>query len=408
MKTALRRQDWPHKRGNWECNSSYPAPFAPPLREVWRKPIKGDLFIDGPIVGDGKVFVVGDAMGRKTKGNVYCFDLQTGHEEWTRSFKKPGQISWPCFSDGSLFGYSSSKPVGFMRISASGELVWHAPLESGLIGGGGGYVQHEFVLCGFDNGYAAILRADTGEQVWREKLTSPRTWSDYIPMPTGERSRTTKGGVYNDFIPWNGKVIFPLDGERLVGLDLEKRKIVWQHPLPEDRHVRLFCLSGDILIYTEYSDIYNPYMTPPMGRPQELVALDLAGDRELWRLQSAANMLAYACLRGALYQSLSLKAEERCSDWLAAIELLTGREIWRTGTSRTVDGTVATPDAIYSVESLHNSSPAFLAAYHPDHGKPLWKLEIDPTTRSPALAGGKLVTVTWDGLLTCYEPEGSP
>ena len=86
--TAARAEDWPQWRGlNSDDLSSELSGWRDgtwPIKERWSKQVGEGC--TSPVVARGKVYTLGWNQG---KDHVYALDLETGTEQWKRSYACP-------------------------------------------------------------------------------------------------------------------------------------------------------------------------------------------------------------------------------------------------------------------------------------------------------------------------------
>ncbi len=231
--------DWPQWRGpsrdgQWNetgliesFDSRKPAP-------LWRAEIGPGY--NGPVVADGKVFVMDRAAEPEESERIHCFDADGGKPVWSYRYPcKYRNIQYPAgpraamlIHHGRAFSLGTMGHL-FCLDSDTGQVLWQKDLQteyrlriptwgiaaSPLVEG-----DNLIVLVGGRDG-AAVIAFDpiTGREIWRA-LDDPIGYSAPIVIEHGGK-RT--------LVCWTGT--------RVVGLDPENGKIIWEYPYQHSRMV---------------------------------------------------------------------------------------------------------------------------------------------------------------------------
>lgn len=231
--------DWPQWRGpardgQWNETGLIESFASKEPTPLWRAPLGPGY--GGPVVADGRVFVMDRVTEPEESERIHCFDAETGKSVW--SYRYPCQYRNVQYQAGPraamLIHQGRAYSLGtmghlFCFDATTGEVLWQTDLQkeyrlriptwgiaaSPLIEG-----DKLIALVGGQDG-ASVIAFDkaTGKEIWRS-LADPVGYSAPIAIDHGGK-RT--------LVCWTGT--------RIVGLEPENGNTVWEYPYKHSRMV---------------------------------------------------------------------------------------------------------------------------------------------------------------------------
>ena len=216
-------------------------------RTAWIFQTKGAVLASPEISGETLYVAGGD-------GILYALNRFTGAVRWQTDIHEE-LTTRPAISDGRIFVMSSEQSVTAVDLK-SGKIIWkfHRDKPGGFTirGDARPVTAHDSVFVGFADGTVASLQPDNGVARWTRAVSGTGDYLDVdsIEAPDGDLriyAASAKAGV--------------------VALDAASGEIAWTAPLPGANHVLV-----------EGARVYA-------GGRGELVALDRASGKNLWKLE---------------------------------------------------------------------------------------------------------------------------
>lgn len=403
--------EWPAYKGNAGLTGvSTDDTIRPPFKLVWTYRLDGDASSDagaGVTVAGGKVFV-----NVHNTRSILALDARTGHFAWEYRDTPIGYMTAPTYADGRLILLQRSfKKAGIVVLDAStGKELRKQSLK------GEGMDPHRaglpvadgkvFASEGGDEPAVTAFDVKTGDQVWRTPLGKDDGNSVVCPIAAGGRifvatrdhhaSKKSDAGATialdaaTGKIQWRRRGIYPMvslasdgkvvacgmyqtDHDKFHLLDAKTGDTIWD--APRRFHYSPATITNDLVLI-------KPYGT-------SIFAVDRETGKERWQFHGkttsgccspvVAGGHAYigtgVVSPGDLESLLAFQhghgkespREKGITGTLHAIDLKTGKSVWRFSTGNTICG-------------------------------------------EPALAYGKLYFVSRDGCVYCFAPakEGEP
>lgn len=405
---AQEMHEWPLYRGNAGFTGvTLDDSIKPPLKLVWSYRLDGDASSDagaGVTVAGKKVFV-----NVSNTYSIIALNADTGRWEWEYKETRVGYMNVPSYHDGRLFLWQREQGKAFAVLTldaSTGKTLWQQTMVKeksdthrvGLPVAGGK------VFCSEGGDEPAVVAFDekTGREVWRSKLGADD--GDCALGPTSAAGKVfvgvsssfgfrnaTKGAVLaldaesgkvlwrnNKVIPHrtvvsDGKIVACSEFTKIAQgyvLDANTGELLWTS---KGHHYNPATLTKDLLLY-------RPYGASCFG-------LDRTSGKERWSFQepkvtsgccSPAVSGQYAYFGTgvispgdleslAAFQHEYAPREKGISGTMHAVDLKTGKSVWRFSTANCICG-------------------------------------------DPALAYGRLYFMSRDGCVYCFAPakEGEP
>jgi len=233
--------------------------------ELWRMPLLAPSRSGVTIAGE--VVYVGDQ-----DGNVFAFALADGEQIWTAEV--PGRVDAPVAVDGEAV-YTVVRDLDEVRVSilaldaSSGERTWAVGIQTSSTAGSAPSVGAAGVIVGSADRVVRELGAVDGEQVWSSlvlSLFSPST--SPAVAEDGVFVADVSGGLYrldtadgerrwsyqfNEVVIRSAPVVsgstvlLGLDDGRLVAVDAERGRLIWQSA-PSPGALGAIALSSDTIV----------------------------------------------------------------------------------------------------------------------------------------------------------------
>jgi outer membrane protein assembly factor BamB len=307
-------------------------------KTVWRFRTGGGVFGTPSYVINGMI-----AVG-SFDGFLYLIDTHTGKEVWR--FKTGGPISvGPTLTENSV--YVSSKDGYIYSVGLDGILKWRFKTGDEIACGITNY-RNRILFGGFD-GYFYCINRDSGKETWRfktgaeivhdrpcpvhENIVYFGSFDNYlyaVNVETGKEIWRFKAGKYGVDGPpsiYGDMLFFPSREGIVFAVSLEGKEI-WK-----------FRAGGLIISIIIHED--KIYFTSEDGN---MYVLSLEG-KELWRFRFGEGG-SYDF--PSIYKNMILVGSMDCHFY--AIDLNTGREIWRVATSSQARSTAPPPHEEFSIE----------------------------------------------------------
>ncbi len=408
--------EWPQLKGNSGFTGlSADDTVKPPLKLLWSYRLDGDASGDagaGVIVAGGKVFVP-----VANSHSIVALNADNGRFCWEHRDQAIGQIGYlghapvPAYHEGRVILWQRRQASGVMALDAeTGDVLWTQPLspKGRDMNRGGLPLANGLVYCSEGGPQPAIRALDikTGKNVWRTELG--REVGEYVTGPTvaggrvfvSTRANTRRGPKPDNF---RGAVT-ALDAK--TGETLWRRKDVYSwSPMasdgkvlacpmwssPDEKLYLLDCKNGEtIWATTRVSNHYNPPITfandlllyQPWG--PKLHAMSRTTGEPQWMFHN--DFTSAGCCTPVVsgrYAYIGTSVPKRSGD----LESLRGFRLADTPSSTGKYGTVNAIDL--------------------STGKSVWRF---PTTNTvcgdPAIAYGRLYFASRDGRVYCCAPAG--
>jgi len=390
-----RLDEWPQLKGNSGFTGLSPDDTVkPPLKLVWSYRLDGDASGDagaGVIVAGGKVLVTS-----ANSHSIVALDADTGHFRWEHRDPSIGYVGYighltvPSYDNGRVLLWQRHKSSAVTALDAeTGSVLWKQPLspQGKDVSRGGLPVADGMVYCGEGGPEPAICALDTatGQRVWRTALGSDA--GEYTIGPTVAGGRVfvaTRANVRRS--PGWKEWVKKLRGA-ITALDAKNGEILWRReniypwsPMASDGTVLacpmwssadeklylLDCRTGEtIWAKSRVSIHFNPPVTltkdlvlyQPWG--PKLHAISRTTGEPLWMFHN--EFTSAGCCTPAVsgqYAYLGTSVPERSGDLeslrgfrladtpsdtgkygtMNAIDLTTGKSVWRFPTTNTICG----------------------------------------------------------------------
>jgi outer membrane protein assembly factor BamB len=308
---------WPGFRGH-DRTGVYREPIRVSwegLAPLWKKPIGGGR--SSLAVAGGRAFTLEQ---RQRNEVVVAYDVMTGRELWTNAWPErfsqwmgggEGPRSTPTWSDGFVFALGARGELRCLDAS-TGQVVWRTNilqdtgaenLRWGMAGSPLVAGDAVIVLPGGPDGRSvAAYDRRTGKRLWaalddKQAYTSPM--------------QVTLLGVPQFLV---------VSGERLVGLSLDRRDVLWEFPWTTDHGITVAqpIVIGDNRVF--YSSGY--------GSGAVVVEVTKEGDRfgvrQVWRNIFMKNRMSSSVLHEGFIYGLD-------EGILVCLDATTGMRKWKNG-----------------------------------------------------------------------------
>lgn len=365
----------------------------PPYSVTWEQPTGAGGPASGVAVSDDVVVVV-------TREGVVALDPARGDVIWERE-RSSGPAGVPAIAgDLILYARGSGESAQLVaRELETGDLAWEASLGSAAAGGP--TVEGDTVVVGTGGGEVVALDLGTGEESWSFEtagaVTGAPAIADDVVVAAAYRAGTATTTVYGLDLSEGGEdgslwrlspgAVGPASspavaaGRAFVGLsDLSYRAVsldegneLWTARTRDGFGPRQVPAAGEALILADRTHLYR--LDPGTGEELwvfRLADLTTIGARVNTLLASSPAVSAGAALIGAADGTLS------------AIDVASGRRVWRTGLSGPVGPVAVSAERIYAVTM--GDEGAVVALEHDPDGRLL--NEVSPTV---LFVGGALL-----------------
>lgn len=310
------------------------------LEKVWRVELgKG---YPGPLVGDGKVFVVESLADESAQ--VRALDRETGKELWRKAWASSGDVpffaaksgdwvrSTPAW-DGDTLYVGDMREVLTALDGDTGEERWRVDLparfgtpvpdfgfvSSPLVDGGAVYVQAATSLVKLD--------AATGKTLWRAL--------------EGETDIMSSGAFSSPVVATLAGVrqIVAQTREALHGVDPDDGTVLWRQAVPNFRGMNILTptVVGDGIFTSTHQN--RSFFYRVSRSPEGTFSVE-----EVWTNKAQGSMSSPVVIGGHVYLHLANKR-------LDAIRLSDGESAWRTGAFGEYWSMVARGDRFLALDS---------------------------------------------------------
>ena len=418
----LAGSEWPAYRGDAGLSGvSSDLTIRPPFKLVWSYRLDGDASSDagaGVTVAGGKVFV-----NVHNTRSILALDARTGRFAWEYKDTPMGRMTVPTYADGKLFLWQRQPKKAALVVvdAATGKELHNKPLKhEGMdIHRAGLPVLDGKVFCseGGDEPTVTAFDAKTGAVVWRTGLGKENGTSVVCPVAVGGRvfvaTRSThewknakQGATFaldsaSGKILWTRQGIFPRislasdgqvvacpmylsDDSRFHLLDAKSGESLWS--APKRFHYVPATIAQDLVLIKPYGP--------------EIFAVDRLSGKQLWHYRShpssgccspvVAGNFAYIGtgvpgqydLEGLLPFSYgkTVPREQGVSGTLHAIDLKTGKSVWRFSTGNTICGE---PALAYGRLYFHSRDGCVYCFAPCKDGEPTTPEAIDKSAPAP-------------------------
>lgn len=383
LASSVRAQEsWP-MAGHDAAHSGTAVGPVPPYGVAWE-------LEDQPVTG---VAATEHAVVVVTSDSVRALDPSDGTELWARG-RPPGPAGVPAIADRLVIHARDEGVAGQVvaRDLATGELTWQAPLGSAAVGGP--TVAEGAVFVGTAAGEVVALDLDAGRELWRFEtrgaVAGAPAVSQEIVVAASYEASTGLSTVYaldaeagaTDGALWEhaagpvgppsapsiagGLAYIGLSNREVRALDLEDGVERWSFTSRDHFDPRQVPAAGDALVLADRTHLYRLDAASGEERWSWLLAelTPLPGNRLETLLASSPAVSSVTVLMG------------NASGELSAIDLDSGRRVWRRDLGEGVAGPIAvTPDRVYAVTLGQDGS---VVALENDPGGSLLE-EVSPT-----------------------------
>ncbi|MEX2421926.1 MAG: PQQ-binding-like beta-propeller repeat protein [Actinomycetota bacterium] len=235
--------------------------------ELWRMPLLAPS--RSGLTIEGEVAYVGDQ-----DGNVFAFALADGSMVWPEPAEVPGRVDTPVAVDGDVV-YAVIRDLDEVRVSivaldaSSGERRWAVGIQTSSTAGSAPSVGAAGVIVGSADRVVRELGAADGEQVWSSLVlslfspsTSPAVAEDAVfvadvsgglyrlEAADGERRWSYQFNevvIRSAPVVSGSSVLLGLDDGRLVAVDVERGRLIWQSE-PSPGALGAIAVSSDTIV----------------------------------------------------------------------------------------------------------------------------------------------------------------
>ncbi len=361
---------------------------------IWKVALAGSGSSAPAIWGD-RIFVTGSDPQTATL-TVQCLDAKTGKELWNKSFdskryKVHGRNSFASSTpavdkDNVYFAYANPEHTMLVALDHDGEQKWERDFGTWVSqhGFGGSPIVYKDKVIFFNSQQAQRVRtgkpgeshmiavkAESGEDVWKTKLTATRSCYAVPSVFTDESGKE--------------QIVSCNTGDGFFGLDPETGKQNWAGIPFSKRTVASTLIADGLIIGSCGSGGGGNYLVAI--RPGK----ENAQPEKAYQVRSANYVPSPVAVDGKLFLFTD-KGIGQC------VDLQSGKQIWQERLARGFSGSpVATTDHVYVMDEDGN----LLVIAVSDEFKLVSKHELGETTRStPAIANNKLYLRT-DAHLIC-------
>ncbi|MCJ1962853.1 PQQ-binding-like beta-propeller repeat protein [Novosphingobium mangrovi (ex Hu et al. 2023)] len=275
--------------------------------EVWSASIAGSTqrarLAASPVVGDGRLYVV------DTRGVVHAFNVETGSEVWTKSFKVSGEDEKSIFGGGVSFdGGKVFVTTGVGEVAAldarTGEQTWSVK-PAGPLRGAPTVAFNAIYVMTQDNQIFALNAAD-GKVLWSESGSITQSGVFGVASPAAAR----------------GTVIAGYSSGELVAYRYENGRQLWSDALARTS------ISTEVgsLTDVDADPIIDQGRVFALGQGGRMAAYELLTGQRVWELNLAG--ISTPAVAGDWVFTLDDKAE------ILAISRANGKVRWLTQLTR--------------------------------------------------------------------------
>jgi MYXO-CTERM domain-containing protein len=320
---------WSQLQGSAQHRGFSPAAIAPPLATAWARSIGAHILGGSPVLGDGRLFVVGADFSDGTTSVVVALDAASGEELWRAT---PGidVRNAPALAGGVLVvPASSGLLIGYD--AATGEELWRSDLGAGVERNRA--ALHAAVAAAGDTVYAGVqgryaaLAAGSGDTVWEgvpaddNSLTSLAAGALGAGLVVGTVGRGRSG-----IFAWDAA-----SGEERWRIEPPATIGVHASPVVAEDESRAYYINGAGAVHAV-----------ELASGAEIWSAPLFSDNTDWDYAVTATP---ALAHGLLFVPTTY-------DWFVALDAESGEEVWR----------IAAGDSVLHVSHARSAASAFAAA----------------------------------------------
>jgi outer membrane protein assembly factor BamB len=395
-----RADDWPAWRGAGQDGTTretdLPTTWSASENVTWKAPLPGPGN-STPVVHGDRVFVT-CASKKGAVRSVLCFDRNDGRELWRRDTKFTGEekthetnpycSASPATDGRRVFAWHGS--AGVVACGVDGTPLWHRDLGpfDHIWGNGSSPVLHRnLVILNLGPGPQSrlvALDADSGKTVWQTDLPEARgkTWEEW------KGSWSTPVVLTHDLGDGSSTTLLVLSLPGYVAaFDAANGREMWR------------CRGLGDLVYTNpvigngVIVAMSGYQGPAIGMrlPKFDERGDLTDTHRLWREEKPQQRVGSGVIAGDHFYIVNDPGVAQC------IELKTGRTLWRRrAAGATWSSAVLSGDRIYATDQ---SGETVILRASPEKLEVLHQNPLGETTRaSPAVSDGQIFLRTYKHL----------
>ncbi|MCW5981226.1 MAG: PQQ-like beta-propeller repeat protein [Bryobacteraceae bacterium] len=342
------------------------------LQELWRQPVGGG-YASFAIAG-GRAFTIEQ---RRDQEVVAAYDMETGHEIWTNSWKAsfeesmggPGPRATPTWHDGRVYAQGAEGELRCID-AAAGKTIWSknilrdngaSNLQWGMAASPLVVDDKVITLPGGGNGKSVVAYDRlTGEPVWKALDDQQSYTSPMVATLAGRRQ------------------LLVVSAGRAMGLTAEEGKLLWEYPWRTSYHINAaqpLVVSGNRF-----------YISAGYGHGAAVVEIAPEGDgfsaRTVWENTRMKNKFNGAVLHDGHVYGLD-------ESILACVDAGSGEQKWKGGRYGYGQLLLASGHLIVITET----GELALARATPERHEELARFSAiqGKTWNNPAIAGGKLL-----------------
>ena len=392
--------DWAQSGGSPDHTGARSRELAPPLAARWATAIGGHVLQAAPAIAGGSVYLTATDQGDGGTGGVVALDLATGQIRWRTT--TPLQVRGGVAVSGGVIAAAQIDGTVLGMDLATGAIRWRSELGAGLVPGAAAIFAPPTadagdILIGNQRRLAAISAAEGGMQ-----------WS-VDPVPQGQDSQALSAVAVSDgaaFGVFNRAFGGVGAWDRTTGAEL------WRFEGPLTTAINASPVVADGQVYV-------------VNGLDEVFALDAATGALRWqnKLDPAGFDWGNATVGTPAIARHILVVPTLYRD-LVALDATTGYELWRhAGTPSQVRAThyrgageagfeaspVITGDIVWAADTAGE-----LTALDLQTGKALWKTQLGtPVLGGLAVSGDWMVVASYDGTVRAFvaaasEPSARP
>lgn len=370
--------DWGNLGGNARHSGIVAGKAGWSPRYVWSQNAGGNIYMNSPVVGDGKVFVATIDDDNLKKCAVVAYDAATGRELWR--FRTSNSVKGTMvYSDGLVLACDAAMQL-YALDAESGRVVWEKALNRYVLPENlHGLAVADGVVYAGQGGNFTALRVKDGAEVWRNEA-----WGG----GEGTQSTTTVGeGVVLASSHWNG----------LFAHDVKDGRLLWKK---QDSKIRF--RDGSAAIYD--GNIYLP------SRDELFLINPRSGDVLKSAVQPGITFEG-ACAPVVTDRMVYVGTADR---GLVAFDRRTFKPVWTYATRPAIfysvpyyqdfQNSVETSPVLIGGTLVFGASDGYLYGVDAETGRFRWKRNLGaPIFSSPAVSGDALYVADFSGNLYCLK-----
>lgn len=320
---------WPQLQGSAQHRGFSPEPVAPPLATAWARSIGAHILGGSPVLGDGRLFVVGADFSDGTSSVVVALDAASGEELW-RALPGVDVRNAPALAGGVLVVPTSSG-VLLGYDAATGAELWRSDLGTGLERNRA--VLHAPVAAAGDTVYAGVqgryaaLAAGSGDTAWEGVPADDNSLASLAAAGIGAGLVVaTVGRGRSGIFAWDAA-----SGEERWRIEPPATIGVHATPVISEDESRLYYINGAGVV-----------RAVELASGAEVWSAPLFSDNTDWDYAVTATP---ALAHGLLFVPTTY-------DWFVALDASSGDEVWR----------IAAGDSLLHVSHARSTASSFAAA----------------------------------------------